>query len=224
LLSAGFSIESKETSKNVYQDAQIEYITIVAMDFGSQLENYFIRKTEVCRNIPKENIGKLIYSIVRTKSVGGRVFTAGNGGSASTAEHFAADLGVGSFNRSAGSHIDVVSLSSNLSVITACANDINFGEVFSRQLLVHSPSEKDLLIVFTASGNSENIVNVMRVARRHSLEICAFTGFDGGVAAELADIPIHLESMIGEYGIIEDIHLSICHAITQILRNHFQVR
>lgn len=216
-------IISRLVSNSVYQTTLGGYINTVEIDFGNKLENYFIKKLEICQNIPKENICKLIESIVRTKSAGGRVFTAGNGGSASTAEHFAVDLGVGSLNRSFGSQIDVVSLSSNLSVITACANDINFGEVFSRQLLVHNPSKKDLLIVFTASGNSENIINVMRIAREHNLTTCAFTGFDGGVAAEVAEIPIHLESNIGEYGIIEDIHLSICHAITEILRDYWKV-
>jgi len=149
---------------------------------------------------------------------GGRVFIAGNGGSAATAEHFAVDLGVGSHIRSAKNVINAISLSSNSAVLTALGNDVSIDSIFSKQLEVMNPDIRDLVFVISASGNSPNIVQLLEVARNLKVTTCALTGFDGGRARELVDISIHVRTLVGEYGIVEDIHLAICHAITEILR------
>lgn len=143
------------------------------------------------------------------------VFIAGNGGSASTASHFAVDLGVGSIKY--GLHIKAYSLMDNSAVMTATANDFDFQEIVTKQL-THLASKDDLLIVISASGNSINLIKAVRLANNLGVQTISFTGFNGGLLQKLAKHNVHVSTEIGEYGIVEDIHLSICHRVTETLR------
>jgi len=188
-------------------------------DIVSSFTKIFEREESARKLIPLREIAKLVELLLDCKINSGRIFVAGNGGSASTAEHFVLDLGVGAFKHSIGAHLPMVSLVSNLPTILALGNDLDFDEVFSSQLLAADPKEFDVLLVFSASGNSENILRVLDVAHRLKMKSCAFTGFDGGQATDKCDLPIHIPTTPGDYGIVENIHLSICHAITEYLRN-----
>lgn len=143
------------------------------------------------------------------------VFIAGNGGSASTASHFAVDLGVGSIKY--GLHIKAYSLMDNSAVMTATANDFDFQEIVTKQL-THLASKDDVLIVISASGNSINLTEAVRLANNLGVQTISFTGFNGGLLRKLAKHNVHVSTEIGEYGIVEDIHLSICHRVTETLR------
>ena len=146
------------------------------------------------------------------------MFIAGNGGSAATAERFSVDLGVGSHIRNSKNVVNAISLSSNTSVLTALSNDISFEMVFAKNLETMKPKKGDVVIVISASGNSPNIIALLDCAKKFQIKSCAFTGFDGGTAKKIADISIHVPTEFGEYGIVEDLHLSICHAIAESLR------
>ncbi len=178
--------------------------------------NYLNSLSEHAKIVSSLDIESLVIELLNTKEKDAKVFLAGNGGSASTANHFATDLGVGSKIRNAG--IRAFSLSANNAVLSALANDVNYSEVFSLQLELLSSCEDDLLIVFSASGNSANIIKVLETAKRIGIKSCAFTGFDGGEAKKLCDISIHVDTEKGKYGIVEDLHLAICHAVTEIIR------
>lgn len=191
----------------------------VASEFESHLSEYFAKEIETIRKIPKNCISLLLMHLLQLREQGGRLFIAGNGGSASTAEHFATDIGVGALNKCSGSQISTISLVSNMASVTATGNDINFKDIFSKQLRLHQPRKGELLIVFSASGESSNIIEVIKVAKEFGIRSCAITGFDGGSARKICDISIHVETPLGEYGITEDLHLAICHAISEILRN-----
>lgn len=182
------------------------------------LKKYFSRKALITAQIDVNSIQTLIERLEITRENAGRVFIAGNGGSAATAEHFAVDLGVGSHIRAKEKAINVIALTLNTAVLTALGNDLNFEFIFSKQLEVHCPSKDDLVLAISASGNSPNILHLLEMARSLKTTSCAMTGFDGGKAKSLADISIHIPTEWGEYGIVEDLHLSICHAITEILR------
>jgi D-sedoheptulose 7-phosphate isomerase len=143
------------------------------------------------------------------------VFIAGNGGSASTASHFAVDLGVGSLKY--GLKVKVYSLMDNSGVITATANDFDFQEIVTKQLS-HLATENDVLIVISASGNSVNLKNAVELANNLGVHTISFTGFQGGMLQKIARHNVHVSTEVGEYGIVEDIHLSICHRITETLR------
>jgi phosphoheptose isomerase len=133
------------------------------------------------------------------------IWIIGNGGSASTAEHFETDL---SFIRISMPFpkIKVSALTSNSALITAIANDIGYDDVFSFQLSMKG-SAGNILVAISASGNSPNIVNAIKKAKELNMETIAFVGFDGGKAKELADYVLHVQE--DNYGIVEDCHQSV---------------
>lgn len=155
-------------------------------------------------------------TIKHAGAIGASIFVCGNGGSASIAEHFSCD-------HSKGVHLDtktlrpnVVSLASNMAVITAIGNDIGYASIFSKQLEFSNASDSDILVVVSSSGNSPNIVNVLDIANDRHMVSIALVGFDGGVAAQKADVVVHVNS--DNYGIVEDCHQIIMHSWAQCLR------
>ena len=145
------------------------------------------------------------------------VFIVGNGGSASTASHFAVDIGIGSLRRA--NPVKAVSLCDNAAAMTAISNDIEYASVFTEQLRLLGQSG-DLLIVISASGNSENLVNIVSVASEMGIISYSLTGFDGGKIKEMTSGKnVHVKSKKGAYGLVEDAHLAICHAITECTRS-----
>lgn len=153
----------------------------------------------------------------------GRIFVCGNGGSAAIAEHFSCDHSKGV---RAGTFLtpDVISLSSNMAVITAIANDISYEEIFARQLSMHRLTEADTVVVISSSGKSPNIVEAYRVAGCTNSRTIAMVGFDGGRVANMherwgnttKDALIHVKC--DNYGLVEDSHQIIMHALAQALQ------
>jgi phosphoheptose isomerase len=145
---------------------------------------------------------------------GATIFSCGNGGSAAIADHLQCDhlKGVRS-----GTDLTprVTSLASNVDLITAIANDIGYEEVFAYQLESHA-RRGDVLVAISSSGSSPNILRALAWARSHGIATVAFTGFSGGAARELADVPVHVACF--NYGIVEDLHQSTMHAIAQYIR------
>ncbi|MGD9896817.1 MAG: SIS domain-containing protein [Candidatus Methylacidiphilaceae bacterium] len=116
---------------------------------------------------------------------GGTIFTAGNGGSAADALHLAEEL-LGRY-RSNREALPAVSLCADPATITCIANDFGFSEIFSRQLSALA-RPGDLLLCFSTSGSSANILSALRLAKSRSLASIAFLGRDGGQAAAQADL------------------------------------
>jgi len=162
-----------------------------------------------------EGVNKLTQEILKVGENGGSIWLIGNGGSASTIEHFETDL---SFVRveSLNSFPRVSALTANSSMVTATSNDISFDKVFSN-LLTRKAQEGDLLISVSASGNSPNILNAMLRAKSQRIRTFSLLGFDGGRASKISDNSLVVLTQSGEYGIVEDIHLSICHAVSKNL-------
>jgi D-sedoheptulose 7-phosphate isomerase/D-glycero-D-manno-heptose 1,7-bisphosphate phosphatase len=109
----------------------------------------------------------------------------------------------------------VQSLSSNMSLLTAIANDIGYEKVFSYQLNMKA-NEGDVLVVVSSSGNSLNIIDALRCAKLKKLSTIALVGFDGGQALNLADIGLHVKN--NNYGVVEDAHQAIMHIMAQAIR------
>src|ERR1700676_2158073 len=147
-------------------------------------------------------------------SGGNFIYTCGNAGSAAIANHLLCD-----FLKGVQTDTDlqprVVSLSSHLELITAIANDIAYDEVFVYQLRTLA-RPGDLLLTISSSGNSENIVRAIEWARGNGVGSIAFTGFEGGRSAALADINLHVRA--ANYGVVEDVHQSLMHSLAQYLR------
>jgi phosphoheptose isomerase len=145
---------------------------------------------------------------------GAGVFTCGNGGSAAIANHLQCD-----HNKGVRTTTDllpkVVSLSVNVELLTAIANDISYADVFVYQLQSHA-APGDVLIAVSSSGRSPNIVRALTWARDHGVRTIALTGFDGGDARAVAEVSIHVDGH--NYGIVEDLHQAIMHALAQYIR------
>ena len=180
------------------------------------LEGYFQSLVSSIEELDIELISSFS-EIIHTKRISGHnVFIAGNGGSASTASHFAADIGIGGLNRT--KPVKALSLCDNSAVITASANDNGYDSIFKDQLITLS-NPGDLFIVITASGNSMNLIRAIEACKSLGIEVFSLTGFDGGKVKELTtERNIHIQTPVGSYGIVEDLHLSICHMITECLR------
>lgn len=142
------------------------------------------------------------------------VYVCGNGGSASISNHLVCDHLKG-IQTDTAIRPRVVSLSSNLEIITAIANDISYDDIFVYQLSTMAQID-DVLITISSSGNSENIVRAVEWAKANKCRVISMTGFDGGRSSSLADINLHVYS--NNYGIIEDTHQSLMHILAQYLR------
>jgi phosphoheptose isomerase len=109
----------------------------------------------------------------------------------------------------------VVSLSTNMEMVTAIANDISYDDVFVYQLRSLARLG-DVLVTISSSGDSENVARAASWARENALDVIAFTGFDGGRTARLATVNLHVDG--DNYGVVEDIHQSLMHILAQYLR------
>ncbi len=145
---------------------------------------------------------------------GAWLFVCGNGGSAAIANHLLCD-----FTKGIQTDTDmlprVISLSANLELITAIANDIAFEDCFVFQLRTAARAG-DVLLTISSSGDSENIVRAVDWAGANGVQTIALTGFDGGRTARGAAINIHVKG--DNYGVVEDTHQSIMHVFSQYLR------
>jgi phosphoheptose isomerase len=145
---------------------------------------------------------------------GARVFSCGNGGSATIANHLQCDHTKG-VRTATDLTPRVVSLTSNVEILTAIANDMSYEDVFTYQLESQAVPG-DVLVVVSSSGRSANIVKALTWARDHGLGTIAITGFDGGDARKVAEVAIHADCH--NYGIVEDLHQAIMHALAQYIR------
>jgi phosphoheptose isomerase len=145
---------------------------------------------------------------------GARMFSCGNGGSAAIANHVQCDH-VKGVRTTTDLTPQVLSLSTNVELLTAIANDIGYENVFVYQLQSQS-RPGDVLMAVSSSGRSANIVQALTWARDHGLRTIAITGFDGGAARAVAEVSVHVECT--NYGIVEDLHQAIMHALAQYIR------
>jgi D-sedoheptulose 7-phosphate isomerase len=184
--------------------------------FRSAISEYFLNGGKLFAQIPNEEVMKLAIAINQARKTESTVYIAGNGGSASTASHFATDIGIGSLNRA--NPVRSVSLCDNTAAITAIANDMDYSSIFAQQLKLLG-KQGDLLIVISASGNSDNLLKALEVASALGMESHSLTGFDGGKLKQLTlGRNIHVETPKGAYGLVEDAHLAICHVVTECIR------
>ncbi|HEV7648329.1 MAG TPA: HAD-IIIA family hydrolase [Actinophytocola sp.] len=142
------------------------------------------------------------------------VFSCGNGGSASIANHLQCDHLKGVRT---GTDLTprVHSLSTNVELLSAIANDLGYHHVFEYQLQSQA-RPGDVLIAVSSSGRSQNIVLALDWARAHGMPSVALTGFEGGPARQRADVAIHVDS--ANYGIVEDTHQACMHLLAQYVR------
>jgi len=161
----------------------------------------------------------LAQMLLTLRDNGGRVFLCGNGGSAANAVHLANDL-VYAVAEKTGAGIDAVALSANPAVITCLGNDVGYENIYSEQLSV-SGREDDILIVFSGSGNSQNVINAIEIAQAKKMKTAAVLGFDGGKCKQMVDVPIHFA--VEDMQISEDLQLTVGHMVMKWLKKEIQM-
>lgn len=176
---------------------------------------YLERAAALTRRLPSDTLGSIIAAIDAARAADRLIYVMGNGGSAATASHFANDLGKGEGPMLA-TPCRVVCLGDNVPVLTAWANDFGYEDVFANQLRsLCRPG--DVVIAFSGSGNSPNVVNGIEVARERGAVTIGFTGFDGGRLRGLVDhcflVPSH------DMQHVEDMHLVAAHVVYAALRD-----
>src|ERR1700730_8331361 len=174
---------------------------------------YSKRLSAVLESFDWSPVERLAYDLRDCWQTGRQVFFCGNGGSGGNANHLANDF-LYALSKTPGSGLRVHSLSANPSVITCLANDEGYDQVFSLQLAVLA-RKGDVLITFSGSGNSPNILKALEEAKKIGMTSYAVLGFSGGKAKALADVPIHFN--IDDMQISEDAQMIIGHMLMQWL-------
>lgn len=179
----------------------------VAMDYLAQL-------AEVVRRVPAAALADAVELLLEAQSSGRRVYVMGNGGSAATASHFVCDL-VKTAHVAGQRPLRVFGLVDNTPLLTAWANDAAYERSFAEQIAA-MVEPGDVVIAISASGNSPNILAGLEAAASIGARTIGLLGFDGGLAHDLVDVAIHVGCH--DYGLVEDTHAAIGHAITIAVR------
>lgn len=161
-------------------------------------------------------INTAIFKITRSLEKGGKIIFCGNGGSAADAQHLTAELLIRlrpKINRKA---LSAISLVSDTSTLTACSNDYDFSKLFSRNLEALGKKE-DILIAISTSGNSKNILNVLKTAKKLNIFSIGFLGNVGGKAKKKCDLPIVIKSV--NTARIQEAHIFLGHFILENVEN-----
>ena len=168
--------------------------------------------TSLARSSIGPQVMRLADLVARTLAADGKVLFFGNGGSAATAQHAAAEF-VGRFERERKA-LPAIALSTDTSILTAVANDYGFDRVFERQINgLAKPG--DVAIALSTSGKSKNILRGLRAAKARGATTAALLGQGGGPARRLADLPIVVPS--SRVPLIQEAHDAIVHVLCEAI-------
>jgi D-sedoheptulose 7-phosphate isomerase len=178
-----------------------------APDFA---QKYMASLSTALSSIQSNSIESAIGSLEKARETGATIFVCGNGGSASTASHFACDMVKGaSYSRPA--RFRIMALTDSLPTITAYSNDISYECVFVEQLK-NFAKPGDVVMAISGSGNSPNVIRAVEYANSIGCQTIALTGRDGGRLGALAQNEIRVAEP--HMGRIEDGHMIVCHIIS----------
>ena len=188
------------------------------MDIDLRIRNHFLDSIETKRNaleeliIPIKHAANCISDSLLNE---GKVLSCGNGGSAGDAQHFSAEL----LNRFEIERpgLPAVALTTDSSTLTAIANDYEYDQIFSKQILALG-TNRDVLLAISTSGNSPNIVKAVQAAHERNMQVLSLTGNKGGKLAKLLngdDIEIRVPS--DRTARIQEIHLLVIHCLCDII-------
>jgi D-sedoheptulose 7-phosphate isomerase/D-glycero-D-manno-heptose 1,7-bisphosphate phosphatase len=195
-------------------DGAVKFPVAPYANAGSYFDAYADEMARAAKTIEAAAFDRAAAILAEAYSAGARMFSCGNGGSASIANHMQCDHLKGIRNQTDLAP-KVLSLSTNVELLTAIANDLGYENTFVYQLQSQA-RPGDVLIAVSSSGRSPNIVHALDWARGHGLRTIAVTGFGGGRARTAAEVAIHVDST--NYGVVEDLHQSVMHALAQYIR------
>lgn len=183
------------------------------MSGHNHYKGYFNQVSETLTKINISELEAVVQSITDCYNRGGMIYIFGNGGSSATASHVAGDYLKG-ITFGMEKRLRIICLSDNIPGLMAIANDISYDDIFVEQLKNFIKSG-DLVIGISGSGNSENVLKALNLAKEKKVETIAFVGFSGGKAKVIADVCVHIP--VNDMEMTEDLHLLCFHAIKQNL-------
>ena len=183
------------------------------MDLNT-LKKIFVEKNEINKNLEKNFslIKKITAKILKSLENNSNIYTCGNGGSAGDAQHFAAEGIVRLKPKNNRKPIPIISLALDTSTLTACANDYGYDYIFSRPLEALG-KKKDLLLCYSTSGKSKNIIEALKKAKQMKIFSICFLGRDGGIAKKLSDLSFVVKS--NNIARIQETHIFLSHFILE---------
>ena len=181
------------------------------MRFQEFAKEYIDSLNGLLGSFDTEAFDRIVNSILDAYSDETAIFIMGNGGSASTASHFACDINKGCC-LDLDKKFKVICLNDNIPTLLAYANDLDYASIFVEQLKNFFHLE-DLVIGISGSGNSENVLRAIRYANENGGKTVGLTGYSGGKLGQLADIAYVAAS--DDMQKIEDVHMIIVHMIMQ---------
>ena len=189
-------------------------------DLKKTIENSIKAKKSLL--LIEDKIYLAINTIFKKLLKGGKIFLCGNGGSAADAQHLAAEFLIRLNPKINRMPIPAISLATDVSTISACGNDFSFNKIFSRNLEALG-SEKDILIVISTSGQSKNILEVLKTSRRKKIFSIGFLGNGGGKAKKDTNLNLIVKS--ANVARIQETHILLGHFIfneveKKILKEH----
>lgn len=184
---------------------KVRFFELAPKDAGS----YFSHLTEALSSIDGDAVQRVFDRLKACATNGGTIYIAGNGGSASVADHASCDLTKGASRPDAA--VRCLALTTQSALLSACINDFGSGVALTHIARMFV-TPNDVMIVVSSSGNSENICGLAAYCQENSTDTIAFTGFDGGLLASM-DLFSHINIPSKSYGVIEDCHMAIIHAL-----------
>lgn len=185
------------------------------MSQNTDLIKYLNLLSKIVTNSDLSLINKLFNDLKNLFKTEGRLFLAGNGGSAAISNHAEIDISRLTYENN---KIETISLVSNIARVTANSNDFGYDNVFTEAISNYKPNKKDLVLIFSSSGKSKNIVNLIKYCNNLDLNTYSLLGFDGGDVKEVSSNSIVFSSDKGYYGPIEDLHMMIIHLFSHTIK------
>lgn len=179
---------------------------------------YFHKLHEAIDTLSRRDLEKFVATIWKAYRKRKTIFFMGNGGSASTATHLAADIGKNTILKHTNDRelrFRTVALTDNPAWILALGNDLSYEDIFVEQLK-NFMQRGDVVVAISGSGNSPNVVKAVKWANAHGARTVGLLGFDGGKLKRLVDICVHVP--VNHYGYVEGIHSEIHHYIVEALK------
>lgn len=175
--------------------------------------NYIASLKEALGKIPLDGLEAISRLMLEVYEKERSIFVMGNGGSGSTASHFACDMNKGvSFGLD--KRFKVICLNDNIPIMLAYSNDLRYADVFAEQIK-NFLNPDDAVIGISSSGNSENVLKAVEYAKTKGTKTIGLCGFDGGKLAGIVDVPVVVRTKDTQK--VEDAHLVITHIIMQFL-------
>ena len=178
---------------------------------SSFIKTYVIKLGDALECIQGKDFEIFISAVDRAYQQERNIFVFGNGGSASTASHFACDMNKG-VSYGIQRKFKIICLNDNLPTLLAYANDVSYDDVFKEQLK-NFIQEDDLVIGISGSGNSENVIRAVKYANQSNVATYGICGFGGGKLREVAQKSLVINS--DDMQVVEDAHFIIFHCVMQ---------